>query len=701
MKKYLSKIPPFLLALAIIFAVSGFLVPQTTHAQRESPNPCSGLIPSDPQYIAAGCGGSETHPTVQGDVDDPGFWAGVVQDSVAWVVGMILKIVSLLTGLSAVVLNGVIYYTIVQVSENYTKITGINEAWKVIRDLANMTFIFVLLYAAIQTILGIGDDTKKLIVRVIIVAILINFSLFFTKLIIDVSNVLALLFYDAIAPGALNATGGFNLTQAGLSNAFMQHLSLTSLYKVGELGVTNIITIGVIGSIMLLIAAFVFFAVALMFIIRYVVLILVIILSPFAFMGWILPAFKKWWDQWWDALSGQAFFAPIYFMLTWIALHVLGSIMTSFGALPGDTNAALSGLAISGDQSNLNPGAFAMLINFIVVIVFLIASLLIAKTWANKAGPAVTGLTKWAMGAAGGATLGMAGRLGRGTIGRVGAAVGESEALKERAAKGGAGGMAARLALATGRKTAGASFDVRGGALGGTLEAGKAQKGGFTEFRKKQAEAEEKFAKSLAPSAKAIAKDKTLLGNKAEIEKGMGDIEKEKQKKLDEIKNSEELKAAETREKSAYDIVSKLEAEAGAAEGTVTADKVKELEVAKRKLEEIKKEASAAREKVKNETERITADYDARKEALKSKIVEPAGDIRKEKFAQTVENSPWAKLRGYNYDAAAQIRKGRSAKDFAVDALKKLQESGDIPAAETPETPPPIPPSVGGATSSP
>ena len=40
----------------------------------------------------------------------------------------------------------------------------------------------------------------------------------------------------------------------------------------------------------------------------------------------------------------------------------------------------------------------------------------------------------------------------------------------------------------------------------------------------------------------------------------------------------------------------------------------------------------------------------------------------KDKFADTVEASRWAKFRGYNYDAAAQIRKGKkSAKKDEVN----------------------------------
>src|SRR3989344_1416303 len=163
MKKY-RHISSFLIIVSI-FVVSGFLFPNTALAQ------------------AGGCGTFD-------------FTCHVMQRLLPNVAEFAITGMSLLTGLAGIILNAVIYYTIVDIANNYSRITTINEAWSVIRDLANMSFIFVLLYAAIKTILGTGSDTKNLIVKIIVVAILINFSLFFTKVVIDASNVLAIAFYD-------------------------------------------------------------------------------------------------------------------------------------------------------------------------------------------------------------------------------------------------------------------------------------------------------------------------------------------------------------------------------------------------------------------------------------------------------------------------------------------------------------------------
>ncbi len=86
-------------------------------------------------------------------------------------------------------------------SKLYSSSSFIGYAWGIVRDFANIFFIFILLFIAVSLILGleIGHaNPKKMLISVIIIAILLNFSMFFTKIIIDSSNILARLFYSQI-----------------------------------------------------------------------------------------------------------------------------------------------------------------------------------------------------------------------------------------------------------------------------------------------------------------------------------------------------------------------------------------------------------------------------------------------------------------------------------------------------------------------
>ena len=744
------------------------------------------------------------------DAASPRWWIEqVLQPFLAWVMWIVLKIVSLFMGIGGILLNGVIYYTVVQVAENYANIGAINIAWGTVRDVANMGFIFILLYAAIQTILGIGGDNKKLIVNVVVVAVLINFSLFFTKIVIDISNVLALLFYEAIVgPVALKQAGTLSITaQNGLGNAFMNQLNLQSLMATGQGATLNpgsIITVGVMGSIMILIAAFIFFAVAIMFVIRYVVLILVLILSPLAFLGFVLPEAGKYKDQWLNALLGQAFFAPIYFLLTWITLKILGgitgTISSSFSELdsagaalgPG-TGTSFASLGTNPEQFAQDPGMIAMFINFAIIIVFLIVSLVTAKEWATRLPGGAGKIMSWATGVAGGATLGMAGRLSRQTIGRAGQALGDNDRFKNMAAsKNMLVSTFGKAGLKTGRKIGETSFDLRSSPLGGQLDAGKGVKG-FSGYREDKDKAEEKFAKSLGPSDKTKAKTKKALeeaekaerrkreeitqnidsadeeiralkperpdidsinsqiaeneriansslvpeaakreaqvklqdleAEKAELlqnfEREMGTYESRRGEKINELvsgsKEGQTLKSAQeihakvhgvkeddakkklnaeqedkekndpvlNRQKELAESVTELTKQVEKATGVEKERLQTELEAQQKELEFNKKEADARRKTIKSE-------FEERKDSVKK--VDSAGDARKKDYAEALEKSRWAKAWGYNYTAAAKIRKGESTKDKAAKVLKDLAKESGVDIEEKKEEEPKTPP---------
>ena len=404
------------------------------------------------------------------------FWGSLV-DIVAYVPGAIsigiLKIASFFTYLSGVILNWIIQYSVLNMSDRLTdNANSINQAWGVIRDISNITFIFVLLYAAILTIFGMGDN-KRLITNVVVVAILINFSLFFTKVVIDTSNVLAVMFYDKIAPGSLTVEAGL-WGRTGVANSLMDFLSVQSIWSAGNFSDgSNLLVIGVMGTIFSLIAAFVFFAVSIMFIIRLVVLTFVLVLSPLAFVSWILPGMKSNWDKWFSALTGQAFFAPIYFMLTWVVILLSRSL---FKPEAGSTLLGVVAGTASAGTTGASGGSIAMIVNFFIIIAMLITSLTIAKEWAGKAGPIVNKLTSWATGAAGNAAFGFAGWTGRKTIGAYGNRMANSADLQRDAKeKSGFAGATARLKLYTAQKARSGTFDVRNAtiptnALGDAIE---------------------------------------------------------------------------------------------------------------------------------------------------------------------------------------------------------------------------------------
>ncbi len=432
--------------------------------------------------------------------------------------GTIVGFLSFFLWLSGQMLDMTLNYTIIDMSARIeggvlsdgttaTAMTGINVAWRTIRDVMNILFIFFLLYEAVLLIIGVRqrDKVGKFVGFLVLSALLINFSLFFTKVLIDASNVVTIGIYNSILGPRAGERDLLGFPY-GLSNPIVRNMGVTRFYSgfnpfddqttFRGKGSTDILIMGLGTSLIIVVACFVFFVVSILFLIRYLILIILLMLSPVAFMGMAFPAMKKYSDDWWDSLKGQLLFPPLYMILTWVVLTLIGSAGFTTNVLANDPTLAIG---------NKSPGSVSLIINFILVAGLLIASLIIAKKTASQGAKMIGEVTKNATVLAGGAVMGGAARLGRNTAGRWGAGALDDEELKKKAAE---GNVRARIQLAAADKFSKASFDVRGapgiGGLAKTtgVDLGKydPKKDNFAAIKKAQAEKYEERAKLYKPN---------------------------------------------------------------------------------------------------------------------------------------------------------------------------------------------------------
>lgn len=375
-----------------------------------------------------------------------------------------LTIGAFLLSTSGIFFDLVIDHTIVNMSENLAAGgggigDGINTVWSTLRDLANMVFIFVLLWAAIRLILGLGDDIGKTIRNIVIVGLLINFSMFFTKVVIDASNIASIGFLKSInttaqAAPPVKIAGGYTL-DTGFSSLIVGAVRIQSFFSPDGIGTPsrevqggkiNILLTGLIGFILMLALAIVLLVASVLFVTRYILLIFIIILSPLALIGYALPALSGKTKEWWQALKNQAFFAPIFLLMLWVAFKLI----TTKGFIAPELIQGQSFAAI-GIKA---PSTMGLLLNFVLATGMIVGALILSKKMASS----TYGFSKIAggvaTGAMGGAALAM-----RQTVGRYANKVASDKDLQERAARGDIG---ARMKLATAQKTAKSSFDVRG-----------------------------------------------------------------------------------------------------------------------------------------------------------------------------------------------------------------------------------------------
>jgi hypothetical protein len=323
----------------------------------------------------------------------------VIGTALVYVASWVLTVAGLL-------FNWVLTETVLQFGQliNSNVIAGINTAWTAFRDISNIVIIGMFTFIAISTILGSHDyGAKKMISRVLIVAILINFSLLFTEIIIDASNFTAVQFNTAASSvlpqtssagnaGTCNTTGATGCTaqSSGIAGAFLGYAGASTLG--GSLSAVNKIAqdpaqggwiallFGIVVSIMELAAALVLFYGAFLLISRALLMVFLMITSSIAFATYLIPSLSSGygWSAWWSSLLKNAIFAPLLMVFLWVTLTIAQAFQKGIG-----TNAGSLGDLIANPTKTIDINA---LLGYILVIGLLFISFKLASSFATQIG---------------------------------------------------------------------------------------------------------------------------------------------------------------------------------------------------------------------------------------------------------------------------------------------------------------------------
>jgi hypothetical protein len=320
----------------------------------------------------------------------------------------------------------------------------VEVVWKLIRDISGMFFIFILVWASIKMILG-GSNSKSVIVGVVLAGLLVNFSLFATKLIIDASNSLTLTVYSAITPeynptieqSLGYGTGEQNKQASGsISTKIMQVVKLQSLYastrdsaKKANFNVTSIVsTVG--GIVLMLVLALAFLAGGLMFLWRFVMLLVLMAFSPLPALALAFPQLQSKSKEFMKKLLDQCLFAPIFLFFIYIALKVMTD--PAFIALANPSKNTFANVFAGG-------GAIGPLVQYGIMVTIIYTGLLAAKSYGGKGADfginGINWLSKMGQGAIRGAAVGTAKFAGRNTYGLAASTLANSDMLKTAASR--------------------------------------------------------------------------------------------------------------------------------------------------------------------------------------------------------------------------------------------------------------------------
>jgi hypothetical protein len=190
--------------------------------------------------------------------------------------------------------------------------------WMEVRDFLNIAFILFLLYSAFSIIFQIGGKfgEKKIILTIVLMALLVNFSFPIARFIVDISNSLMYTMLTQFFPNSATdptsiltgiTTGGDikNILQTNTDASYPQLFA--AIFFTFLLAVT-------------------FLALAVLFLVRIVALAILIIISPVAFVGNIAGKDFGWWDN----IIKYSFFGPIMVFVLHIAIFTMTAIGESF-----------------------------------------------------------------------------------------------------------------------------------------------------------------------------------------------------------------------------------------------------------------------------------------------------------------------------------------------------------------------------------
>lgn len=214
--------------------------------------------------------------------------------------------------------------------------------WRMVRDLANMFFIVILILASYSTILGWKSElhVKTVLPKIIVSAVLVNFSKTIVGLLIDASQVVMLTFVNAFASiGAGNFTNALHLPLITATNAasefqrLVASTTVTSVQNVAATGAGQVILDVIISSALQIFLLVVAIGVMLMMVVfvvgRIVGLWMLLIFSPMPFLFDSLPASMKGFmpqvGKYWNQLSGLLTGGPVMAFWLWLTFATLSA----------------------------------------------------------------------------------------------------------------------------------------------------------------------------------------------------------------------------------------------------------------------------------------------------------------------------------------------------------------------------------------
>lgn len=203
-------------------------------------------------------------------------------------------------------------------------ISAINQGWKMVRDFLNLFFILILLFSAFCTIFQVTKyHIKTILLNLVIMALLVNFSYPISRAIIDAGNIPMYYFFQAIGGNGTGSIGKMLWDDAN-GNAGLQMFLLPSIESSNAINGQSDQTFSLVAAIIFIfLFGITLLVIAVLFLIRMLVLAILVIFSPVGFVAAIFPGFSKYSSSWWEQLFKQSFFGTVMAFMLYLSLLIM------------------------------------------------------------------------------------------------------------------------------------------------------------------------------------------------------------------------------------------------------------------------------------------------------------------------------------------------------------------------------------------
>lgn len=261
-------------------------------------------------------------------------------DGIGWIVCPVVILLAGLADGSFTILSDTLLRTDVNIISTDSPTY---EAWVIMRNIANVLFVIVFLIIIFSQLTGSGISNygvKKMLPRLVVAAILVNMSFIICQLAVDLSNILGYSIKDAIGGVGVDIIEASGSTD-GVSPWAGGDGFLGIAGGVLAIAAGGVLIYAMISVLVPVLLAAVLALVMILFILiaRQALIVILIVLSPLAFVAFLLPNTEKLFTQWRKIFTSLLLVFPITALVFGLSSLTADILSVTFSGDAGETSA--------------------------------------------------------------------------------------------------------------------------------------------------------------------------------------------------------------------------------------------------------------------------------------------------------------------------------------------------------------------------